>query len=123
MLLSHSRDDDVCERLVVLDQEHAHEHKLSGRTLRGYRPSTISSKLLGRIGGRLRGFSGVACAGAAPNRAVTVKSRWSSRSISIVRAPGAVVTVCSAANLPGLFSRTTVIVPSPFDENAKPVPG
>ena len=67
-------------------------------------PSTNSMKESGRIGRHLRGFSGVAFSGAAPKRAVTVKILWFARSSSIVRAPGAVATVCTTENFRGLSS-------------------
>src|SRR6185437_12234153 len=41
----------------------------------------------------------------------------------IVRAAGMVLMVCNTANVPGFVSCATVIVPSPFELNANPVPG
>src|SRR5512140_105367 len=122
-LFAHAGNHDLRQRPVVFNEEHAHDDMLNANGAIGYCPNTSSTKLSGRMGGRRRGFSGVAWAGTGPNFAVTVKSRCEAPSSSIVRAPGAVVTVCTTENLSGLSSCTTVIDPSPFDENASPVPG
>ncbi len=74
----------------------------------------------GTIVGRGRGCSLVG-AGAGPNSAVTRKTWCVLGSSSMVRARGAVLTVSSTLYLSADSCLTTVIVPSPFEEKARPV--
>src|ERR1035441_5578557 len=87
---------------------------------RYYFPTTRTTKLSGRMGGRGRGLSAVG-AGRGPNCADTTNTLCVLESSASVRAPFCVVTF-SAVNLPGESSFTTVSTPSPPQEaKASPV--
>src|ERR1700693_3905501 len=90
---------------------------------RAYLPTTRTTKLSGRIGGRGRGLSAVG-AGLGPNCAVTTNTLCVLGSSARVRAPFWVDTFSATLNLSLESSFTTVSTPSPPQEaKASPVSG
>src|SRR5205807_7128405 len=87
-----------------------------------YLPTIKSVNDPGTTLGRGLGRSGVA-GGGGPKSAVARKTLCVLVSTVIVRAPLCVGTLSTTLNLSGESSWTMVNVPSPFELNAKPVPG
>src|SRR5260370_967787 len=83
-------------------------------------PTTSTTKLSERIGGRGCGLSAVG-AGLGPNCAVTTNTLCVLESNARVLAPRCVVTFSATLNLSGDSSFTTVSTPSPQEAKANPV--